>query len=70
MNKRITFRLLTGALFLLLISSTAFAQGDNSFDATVNLGLIEGATVTGNAPEGGRGIISDILWDVETKIID
>ncbi len=32
-----------------------------------NLALTEDATVSGNAPEGGRGIPTDILWNPSTN---
>ena len=63
MDRSITIRLVISALCIGLFSSTGYAQGDNSMDAMVNLGCIESAIVTGNAPEGGRGLPTDILWD-------
>jgi hypothetical protein len=44
----------------------SYAQ-TNSPDPLVNLALTKDATLSGNAPEGGRGIPSDILWDPSTN---
>ena len=47
-------------LFLTIISG----YGQNNLpDPLVNLALADDAIVTGNAPENGRGIPEDILWD-------
>ena len=64
MTRKITISLFLGILILCFISSLSFAQGDNSQDPTVNLGLLAGATVTGSVPaDSGRGLPTDILYD-------
>ena len=67
MNRSTTISIIIGALCLCLFSSMGYTQGDNTMDAMVNLGCIESATITGNAPEDGRGIPGDILWDPSTN---
>jgi len=68
MNKKTTISLVIGTLFLFLLSSIGYAQGDNTQDPLVNLGCLESATLSGSMPEGvGRGIPSDILWDPSTN---
>jgi len=59
-----------GLMFSVLLFSMAFGQlqGDNAPDSLVNLGLIDGAVVTGSVPaDSGRGLPTDILYDPVIK---
>jgi len=57
---------LTGIAILLLSLTSIYGQ-TNTPDSLLNLALTGDATVSGNAPEGGRGIPTDILWDPSTN---
>ena len=48
---------------ILLFSMTSIYGQTNTPDSLLNLALTEDAVVSGNAPEDGRGIPTDILWD-------
>ena len=65
MTRKMTIRIILGILFFCYLSTFSFAQGDNSPDPTVNLGLLDGATVTGSVlpSDSGRGLPTDILYD-------
>ena len=69
MDKKLTFKTLTGFLVLLLACSVGYAQGDNTVDPLVNLGCLESAVVTGSVDtsmDGGKHP-DDILWDPSTN---
>ena len=49
---------MTGVIVLKLIKCNNYLP-----DSVVNPALTEDAIFSGNAPEGGRAIPADILWD-------
>ena len=69
MDKKLTFKTLSGFLVLLLACTVVYAQGDNTPDPLVNLGCLESAIVTGSVDtsiDGGKKP-DDILWDHATN---
>jgi hypothetical protein len=64
MNKKLLNNMVIGMIIVVLSIATGYGQGDNTPDPMVNLGMT--GTITGNAPEDGRGITTDILYDPAT----
>jgi len=61
-------RYFQGIFVLLLMVTTGYGQS-NLPNPLVNLALTEDATLSANAPENGRGIITDILYAVIPRFI-
>ena len=66
MNMQILCNMIIGIMMLFLSITVGYGQS-NMPNPLVNLALTQDATVSGNAPEGGRGIPEDMLWDPSTN---